>query len=164
MGFRGEHYHTTDDKGRVIIPLRFRTELGATFIITRGLGPCLSVYRENDYRAIEEHLMTQESFDPSVQAMKYLLFAAATDTSVDNQGRVAIPANLRDWAKIEEEVVIAGMGEKIEIWARSGWDALNASLTRDSIIAAARSTGLAKALQGVSIPTPPPPATTESTP
>jgi MraZ protein len=147
VGFRGEHYHSTDDKSRVIIPLKLRSELGGTFVITRGVGPCLSVYREPDFRAIEERLLSQEGFDPAVQRMKYVLLSAAVDTSVDNQGRVAIPTNLREWAKIDEdEVVIVGMGDKIEIWSRVGWEALNASLTSDSIVSAARTTGLAKAL------------------
>jgi MraZ protein len=146
VAFRGEHYHTVDDKGRVIIPLKFRNDLGTTFVITRGVGGCLFVYREKDFQALEEQLMTQPVLDRHTLQMKRWLFASATETSADNQGRVAIPQNLREFAKIAEQVVIAGTGEKIEIWSQEGWDALNASLTDDEIMRSAVETGLGKSL------------------
>ncbi|MCX6368504.1 MAG: division/cell wall cluster transcriptional repressor MraZ [Armatimonadetes bacterium] len=148
MGFRGEHYHGLDEKGRVIMPLKFRNALGNSFVITRGIGPCLSVYRESDFDLIEENLNKQPSLDPHVLRMKRLLCAPAVDTDTDNQGRVALPANLRQWAGIDTEVVVVGMGEKIEIWSRSGWIALNESLEDELIVASARETGLARTLTG----------------
>ena len=151
MGFRGEHYHTLDEKGRVIMPLKFRNVLGNSFVITRGVGPCLSVYRETDFDLIEARLNELPSLDPHVLRMKRLLCAPAVDTDTDNQGRVALPANLRQWAKIESEVVIVGMGEKIEIWSRLGWIALNDSLGEEEIVLSARETGLARTLTGESV-------------
>ena len=148
MGFRGEHYHGLDEKGRVIMPLKFRNALGNSFVITRGVGPCLSVYRESDFDLIEENLNKQPSLDPHVLRMKRLLCAPSVDTDTDNQGRVALPANLRQWAGIDTEVVVVGMGEKIEIWSRSGWIALNESLEDELIVASARETGLARTLAG----------------
>jgi MraZ protein len=169
VAFRGEHYHTVDDKGRVIIPLKFRNDLGNTFVITRGLGETtvtvdeadsetgeikpksivyrpLFIYREKDFQALEERLLNQPSMDKHALIMKRWLLSAASEASADTQGRVAILSNLRDFANIKEEVVIAGTGEKIEIWSREGWDALNASLTDDDIMLSAVETGLGKTL------------------
>lgn len=130
------------------MPLKFRNALGNSFVITKGIGPCLSVYREDDFDKIEADLNKQPSLDPHVLRMKRLLCAPAVDTDTDNQGRVALPANLRQWAGIDTEVVVVGMGEKIEIWSRSGWIALNDSLDDEKIVHSARETGLARALTG----------------
>ena len=146
MAFRGEHYHTVDDKGRVIIPLKFRNELGNSFVISRGLGGCLFVYREKDFQELEERLLAQPMLDQHTLRLKRWLFASATETAADSQGRVAIPSNLREFAKIGDDVVIAGTGEKIEIWSREGWDALNANLTDDEIMRSAVEIGLGKSL------------------
>lgn len=161
MAFRGEHYHTVDDKGRVIIPLKFRNELGNSFVITKGVGSVfvrgaegeepkrllpLFIYREDEFREIEATLMKQPTLDQHTLNLKRWLFATAQDSQVDSQGRVAIPANLRDIAGITEDVVIAGTGEKIEIWSKVGWDALNASLTDEVIMVSAVETGLGKSL------------------
>lgn len=142
--FRGEYFHSVDDKGRVIIPLRFRSELGTTFVITRGLGKCLFVYREKDFQDIETKLSEQPALDQHTLRLKRWFFAGALETQVDNQGRVAIPNNLRDFAGIADDVVIAGTSDKIEIWSRIGWDALNASLTDDDILTSAVEVGLGK--------------------
>ena len=130
------------------MPLKFRNALGNSFVITKGIGPCLSVYREADFDKIETDLNKQPSLDPHVLRMKRLLCAPAVDTDTDNQGRVALPGNLRQWAGIDTEVVVVGMGEKIEIWSRGGWIALNESLDDEKIVCSARETGLARTISG----------------
>lgn len=130
------------------MPLKFRNALGNSFVITKGVGPCLSVYKEADFDKIETDLNKQPSLDPHVLRMKRLLCGPAVDTDTDNQGRVALPGNLRQWAGIDTEVVVVGMGEKIEIWSRTGWIALNESLDDELIVGSARETGLARALTG----------------
>jgi mraZ protein len=142
--FRGAHYHSVDDKGRVIIPLRFRSELGQTFVICKGLNRCLFVFREPDFQDLEKKLQAQPALDLHTIRLQRWFSAEAVETQVDNQGRVAIPSNLRDFASIDEEVVIAGMGGRIEIWSRAGWDAFNASLTDEDISISAREVGLGK--------------------
>lgn len=142
--FRGAHYHSVDDKGRVIIPLRFRNELGNTFIITKGLDKSLFVYRDKDFQEMEDQLMSQPALDRHTIRLQRWFSAEAVETQVDNQGRVAIPSNLRDFAVIDEEVAIVGAGKRIEIWARAGWDAFNASLTDEDIMASAVEVGLGK--------------------
>lgn len=142
--FRGAHYHSVDDKGRVIIPLRFRNELGNTFVITKGLGKCLFVYREKDFQDMEEKILGQPILDHHAIRLQRWFSAEAVETQVDSQGRVAIPGNLRDFAHIEEDVAIVGTGHRIEIWSKQGWDALNASLTDEDIMVSLQEVGLGK--------------------
>lgn len=142
--FRGAHYHSVDDKGRVIIPLRFRNELGNTFVITKGLDKCLFVFRENEFLDMEKQLQSQPALDRHTIRLQRWFSAEAVETQVDNQGRVAIPSNLREFATIEEEVAIVGAGNRIEIWSRAGWDAFNASLTDEDIMTSAVEVGLGK--------------------
>lgn len=142
--FRGAHYHSVDDKGRVIIPLRFRSELGQTFVITKGLDRCLFVFREDTFAEMERKLEAQPTLDKHTIRLQRWFSAEALETQVDAQGRVAIPSNLRDFASIGEEVVIVGAGSRIEIWSRHGWDAFNASLTDDDISQSAAEVGLGK--------------------
>ena len=142
--FRGAHYHSVDDKGRVIIPQRFRSELGNTFVITKGMDRCLFVFREDSFVEMEKKLDAQPTLDKHTIRLQRWFSAEALETQVDAQGRVAIPSNLRDFAHIGEEVVIAGAGSRIEIWSRSGWDAFNASLSDDDISESAAEVGLGK--------------------
>jgi len=142
--FRGAHYHSVDDKGRVIIPLRFRNELGTTFVITKGLDRCLFVFREDAFRAMEDKLQAQPTLDRHAIRLQRWFCAEAVETQVDNQGRVAIPGNLRDFAGITEEVVIIGTSNKIEVWSKAGWDGLNADVTDEDIAVSAVEVGLGK--------------------
>jgi MraZ protein len=133
-----------DDKGRVIIPLRFRNELGNTFVITKGLDRCLFVFREDAFSEMEKKLEAQPALDKHTIRLQRWFSAEALETQVDSQGRVAIPSNLRDFAAIGEDVVIVGAGSRIEIWSRDGWDAFNASLTDSDISESAAEVGLGK--------------------
>ena len=142
--FRGAHYHSVDEKGRVIIPLRFRNELGTTFVITKGLDRCLFVFREDEFADMEKKLQTQPTLDRHTIRLQRWFSAEALETQVDNQGRVAIPGNLRDFAGIQDDVAIVGAGNRIEIWSQQGWDAFNADLTDEDIIESAQEVGLGK--------------------
>jgi MraZ protein len=128
----------------VIIPLRFRTELGTNFVVTKGLDRCLFVYRDDDFTAMEKKLDEQPALDRHTIRLQRWLSAEAVESQVDNQGRVAIPANLREFAGIGEDVVILGASSRIEIWSQAGWEAFNASLTDEDITASAAEVGLGK--------------------
>ena len=145
--FRGAHYHSVDDKGRVIIPLKFRNELGTTFVITKGLDRCLFVYREDQFAGMEKTLEAQPALDRHSIRLQRWFSAEALETQVDNQGRVAIPGNLRDFASIGDDVAIVGAGNRIEIWSKEGWDAFNASLSDEDIIQSAAHVGLSKEIE-----------------
>ena len=113
-------------------------------MVTKGLSRCLFVFREDDFSAIEKKLQAQPPLDRHTIILQRWFSAEALETSVDNQGRVAIPSNLRDFAGIDEEVAIVGAGSRIEIWSRNGWDAFNASLTDEDISLSALEVGLGK--------------------
>ena len=143
MVFQGEFDHSVDDKGRVIIPNRFRSSLGERFFMTKGVGGCIFVYTEAAYKDLSETLNRQRQLDE--HTMRLQRFFTATETSVDGQGRVAIPSKLREWAKIGEQgdVVIVGTGSRIEIWSRASWDRYNDDLTDSMITESAREVGIA---------------------
>lgn len=141
--FQGEFDHSVDDKGRVIIPNRFRASLGERFYMTKGVGGCIFVYTEAAYKELSDTLSRQRQLDE--HTMRLQRFFTATETGVDGQGRVAIPSKLREWAKIPEQgdVVIVGTGSRIEIWSQEAWDRYNGDLTDAMISESAREVGIA---------------------
>ena len=141
--FQGEFDHSVDDKGRVIIPTRFRSSLGERFYMTTGVGGCIFVYTEAAYKELSDTLSRQRQLDE--HTMRLQRFFTSTEASVDGQGRVAIPSKLRDWAKIPEQgdVVIVGTGSRIEIWSQEGWARYNDDLTDAMISESAREVGIA---------------------
>ena len=143
MVFQGEFDHSVDDKGRVIIPTRFRSSLGERFYMTKGLNNCIFVYTENGYKDLSDTLQSQRQLDE--HTMRLQRFFTSTEASVDGQGRVAIPAKLREWAKIGEQgdVVIVGTGSRIEIWSSPVWERYNDDLTDEMITQSAREVGIA---------------------
>ncbi len=114
--FFGEYEHTLDAKGRVIIPAKLREELGDTFIIAKGLDGCLSVYPLDQWTAFEEKLQSLPLGQADVRAFVRFFFSGATEGEADKQGRVMLPPNLREFAKLSKDVVIAGAGNRLEIW------------------------------------------------
>ena len=143
MVFQGESDHSLDDKGRLIVPSRFRLNLGERFIMTKGIGGCIFVYTIPAYTALSDTLNNQRQLDE--HTMRLQRFFTSTEVSADTQGRVAIPGKLRDWAKIGDqgEVVIVGTGNRIEIWSRQAWDHYNDDLTDAMITESAREVGIA---------------------
>jgi len=141
--FQGEFDHSVDDKGRVIIPTRFRSSLGERFYMTKGLDGCIFVYTEAAYKDLSESLSRQRQLDE--HTMRLQRFFTSTEVSADSQGRVAIPMKLREYAKIGEQgdVVIVGTGVRIEIWSAGSWALYNDDLTPQMITESARELGIA---------------------
>lgn len=120
--FMGEYKHTIDVKGRLTLPAKFREELGDNFIIARGLDGCLFVYTEEEWAKFDEKLQTLPLIDKNSRALNRFFHAGVTPCEPDKQGRVLIPASLREFAAIDKEVCLIGMGQKIEIWGKERWD------------------------------------------
>src|SRR5690554_223415 len=133
--FIGEYQHTLDNKGRIIIPSKFRTELGEEFVITKGLDNCLFVYPKTEWSILEEKLKQLPLTNRDARAFVRFFFSGASECELDKQGRVLIPPNLRDHSKLEKEVVIIGVATRIEIWSKEEWDMYNNddSLSYDNI-------------------------------
>jgi len=120
--FMGEYHHSIDNKGRMIVPSKFRDELGEMFIITRGLDQCLFGYPLSEWELIEEKLKGLPLTKKDARAFTRFFFSGATESELDKQGRINIPAPLLQYAKLEKECVILGVSNRIEIWSKQIWE------------------------------------------
>ncbi len=121
--FMGEYAHTVDAKGRVIMPAKFREEVGSVFVVTRGLEGCLSVYTQEAWSRFAEAMKKLQASKENVRAFKRFLFGSAAELEFDKQGRILIPSTLRDYAELVKDVIILGTGDKIEIWSKGAYEA-----------------------------------------
>ena len=119
--FMGEFNHTIDKKGRLIVPVKLREGLGDKFVITRGLDVCLFAYPLAEWAVWEEKLKTLPITRSDARAFKRVFYSAATEVEKDKQGRILIPQNLRDYAQLEDDVVVIGVSDHVEIWADDVW-------------------------------------------
>ena len=119
--FMGEYNHSIDTKGRLIIPSRFREELGDEFVVTKGLDGCLFVFPNDRWAAFEEKLEKLPLTNKSARQFSRFFVSGATPCELDKQGRVLLPQALRGFACLEKDVVLAGMLNRIEIWSKSKW-------------------------------------------
>ena len=119
--FKGEYNHSVDAKGRLIIPAKFREALGEEFVVTKGLDGCLFIYSQEEWKNIEETFRNTPLTTKDARKFTRFFFAGAADCELDKQGRILIPANLREYAGLEKDVVLAGVFNKIEIWSKERW-------------------------------------------
>ena len=120
--FMGEFSHSIDNKGRLIIPVRFREQLGNEFVVTKGLDNCLFIYPNEEWKAFEEKLKNLPITNPNARKFKRFFVAGADPVELDRQGRILINAKLRQAAGLGKDVVLAGVGEHIEIWDQERWE------------------------------------------
>lgn len=123
--FMGEFQHTLDGKGRLILPAKIREGLGDTFIATRGLDECLFVFTREEWGALETKLKQLSLVKPEARAFSRYLFSGAAELESDKQGRVLLPPNLREYAKLEKEIVVIGVANRVEIWDKEAWKNYN---------------------------------------
>ncbi len=122
MMFLGQYEHSLDKKSRIIMPAKFRENLGDNFIITFGLDKCLFVYSMEEWGKLSHNLQNLPIGKKDTRAFKRTLASRALISSFDQQGRVVIAKHLRDYAGIEKNVVIIGVFERIEIWDLKRWN------------------------------------------
>ena len=120
--FDGEFYHTLDAKGRLILPARFREELGGSFMITRGLDGCLFVYTQLEWQALDEKLQKLPLINKWARELTRFFHVGVTQCEPDKQGRILVPAGLRTYADLKKEVCMVGVGKHIEIWDKERWE------------------------------------------
>lgn len=118
----GEFHHNIDDKGRLIIPSKFRSELGEKFIITKGLDKCLFVYSLTEWNKIIDKLSTLQFTKKNVRAFSRAFIGGASTIEFDKQGRINITSPLVHYANIDKECVIIGVNERLEIWSKEEFE------------------------------------------
>ena len=123
--FMGEYSHTIDTKVRLIIPSKFREELGETFVVTKGLDGCLFVFSDEEWKAFEIKLKSLPLTNKNARQFARFFVAGATPCELDKQGRILLPATLREFAGLEKDVVLTGMLNRIEIWSKDKWNENN---------------------------------------
>lgn len=117
----GEYQHNIDEKGRMIIPAKFREELGSTFVLTRGLDQCVFGYPLSEWQQLEQKLKSLPFTKKDARAFTRFFFSGAMECQLDKQGRVNITPTLRNYAKLEKECTIIGVSNRIEIWSKAEW-------------------------------------------
>ncbi|MBA4494256.1 division/cell wall cluster transcriptional repressor MraZ [Paenactinomyces guangxiensis] len=125
--FMGEYRHSIDEKGRIIVPAKFREGLGHAFVITRGLDSCLFAYPRSEWTQLEQKLKALPFTKADARKFTRFFFSGACEVELDKQGRILLPANLRDFAKLEKDCVIIGVSTRIEIWSKELWEDYYAS-------------------------------------
>lgn len=120
--FLGEYEHTIDAKGRMAVPARFRAQLDRGAVISKGMGACLSVYTLARWEEKSNELVASKTSD-ELRDFERRIFPSAGEVELDNQGRIVIPAKLRQYASLAGEVTIAGVRDHFEIWDRAAWQA-----------------------------------------
>lgn len=120
--FMGEYHHKLDSKGRVIMPAQFRETLDDSFVITRGLDNCLFLYPPSEWKKLEEKLNSLPLTKKDARTFTRFFLSGASECSFDSQGRINLPKNLRNYANLDEDIVIAGIGRRIELWASDSWE------------------------------------------
>ena len=120
--FSGEYNHSIDEKGRLIIPSKFRFELGEKFILTRGLDGCICIYPMSEWDALEEKLRGLPLTNKNSRLVTRFLVGGAVTCELDKQGRILMPGPLREHAGLTKDVVLAGTLERIEIWDKARWN------------------------------------------
>ncbi len=119
--FIGEYEHNVDAKGRIIMPAKLREDIGEKFIITKGLDGCLFAYSQAEWANFEEKLKALPLAQKNARNFVRFFLSGAVECEIDKQGRFLIPANLREHALLDKEVVIIGVGTRLEIWNRETW-------------------------------------------
>lgn len=120
--FMGEFRHNIDEKGRIIVPAKFRDDLGETFVLTRGLDQCLFVYAMDEWKILENKLKNLPLTKKDARSFTRFFFSGAVECGIDKQGRINIPQTLRTYSKLNKECVVVGVANRIEVWAEDIWE------------------------------------------
>lgn len=132
--FMGEYSHSVDTKGRLIVPAKFREQLGEQFVVTKGMDGCLYVYSDEEWKNIEAKFREINLTTKDARKFMRFFFAGAAACEVDKQGRILIPSVLREYAGLDKDVVLVGVLTKIEIWDKERYENAGAYDDMDEIV------------------------------
>jgi MraZ protein len=123
--FIGEYQHSLDSKNRIIVPAKLREGLGNKFVITKGLDGCLYAYPLEEWKILEDKLKTLPLTNKDARTFVRFFFSGACEVELDKQFRGLIPQNLKEYAKIEKDIVSIGVLSRVEIWSKEMWENYN---------------------------------------
>lgn len=128
----GEHRHSLDPKKRLSLPSKFRKELGKKVIVTRGLDQCLFVYSETEWKKLTQKFSELSLGSDASRGFNRFMLSGAVDTEVDSVGRILIPDYLKSFANLKTDVVLAGVGSRVEIWDDKRWESYTKQIETDA--------------------------------
>ena len=142
--FLGNYEHNIDDKGRLTIPSKFREELEGGVVVTRGLDGCLWAFSRSEWEILAEKISGLPTTNQAARNFARLMFSNASDSIPDRQGRVLIPQSLRDYAGIDNETILIGVMNRVEIWNPAKWNQVVTTVEQDTeaIVAQLQSLGI----------------------
>lgn len=119
--FAGEFAHSLDEKGRLAIPAKFRGRFKEGAVVTRWIGECLAIFPTDEWESINAEIGKRPRTDPTVQEFIHFVVGGAHETEPDGQGRVVLPAHLREYASLKDEAVVIGASQHVEVWEPGRW-------------------------------------------
>lgn len=122
MSFMGTYQNNVDPKGRVSIPVKYRDALGERFFVTKGFDSCIDIYTVDEWEKFAEKLHKLSVTKRDMRDFVRFIFGNATEVELDKQGRILLPSMLRETVGIEKEVIVMGVGNKVEIWDKAKWE------------------------------------------
>lgn len=128
-----KYNHTIDPKGRLSIPSKYREILGDEFVVSKGMDGCLFVYADETWKEFEAKLAALPLVNKQARQLARFFLSGAQYVTVDKQGRILVPQDLRDFAGLEKDVVLSGMGSRIEVWSLAKWNEVNGDVDIDEI-------------------------------
>ena len=130
--FLGRFAHNLDEKGRLAVPARFRASLDDGVVLTRGMDRCVAAYPMPAWEELAGKIAALPMADPNARQFRRMVFAEAANLTLDRQGRIVVPPELREYAGIDRDAVIIGVHTSFEIWSPSGWEATQALVDSDA--------------------------------
>ncbi len=134
--FTGEYRHSVDDKGRVAIPARFRAQLDEGAFVSRWIDGCAAVFPRSAFEQLAAKVAELPLADTSARTFSRFLFASAFEVELDRQGRIVLPASIREWAGLEAEAIVVGGRDHAEIWTPARWEAYRREMESPDALAA----------------------------
>lgn len=129
--FKGQYSHSMDRKRRVSIPAKMRANLGARVVITKGVDKCLEIYPTKEWGKRAEHLQNLPKARRETRALIRIILGSASEVELDKLGRILIPEYLTEYAGLDKEVIVVGLGNRIELWNEEKWEEYRSKAEQD---------------------------------
>ncbi len=133
--FTGEYRHAVDEKGRVAVPVRFRGELATGALVSKWIDGCLALFPRPAWDDLATKVAGLQLSDGAARSFQRFVFASAFEVELDRQGRVVVPAGLRDWAHLETEVTLVGSRDHVELWEPTAWAEYSSAMDSPDVLA-----------------------------